>query len=133
MKKAIIVFGLAMALLITAWMCWKESKMDMEYNFYEIYHEVKDIDFCSGKLTDGTLHLYDKNGTAVMDLRGDKYDRAKLVAVRKNPETDQIVFVVGGSADDEYGVLYEGKYGVDMEGIHRLERMGGGAFYYQTN
>lgn len=132
MKKIFSSLGLAAVLLVVAWGYGEGSKTNVD-DFSEIYHEIADVDFCSGKLLDKTLILYDKNGTEIMSLRGEKYDRVEFDTVRKDPVTNQVMFVTGGSVDDEYGVLYEGKYGVDMDGIHRIERIGGNSFYFQTN
>lgn len=131
MKKQSLIVILVIICIIVGAIYYAKPRVKAE-EFSEIYSEISNIDFSSGKLRDGALLLYDENGNTIMSLEGDPYEKADFIAVYKNSETSQIMFIMGGSVDDTYGVLYVGKYGIDMNGINRVERIGGNAFYFQT-
>ena len=100
--------------------------------FSMLYDMVRDIDFKTGRLEEGVLTLYDIDGNQLMAINVDSCNRAGRTMLRKNSKEEQVYFILGGSVDDEYGVLYTEENRVNMAGLWSIKRMGGNCFYYQT-
>jgi hypothetical protein len=41
-------------------------------------------------------------------------------------------FALGGAVDDSFGILFTDGSLVDMDGLYKIKRLGGNAYYYQT-
>lgn len=100
--------------------------------FSMLYDMVRDMDFATGCFEGGILTLYDIVGNQLMTIDVDHASRVGRTMLRKDLQEEQIYFVLGGSVDDEYGVLYTERNQVNMDGLWSIKRMGGNCFYYQT-
>ncbi len=108
----------------------KPNSAEIEY-YTSINRMIKDADFCTARVDEGQITLYDTDNSVIETIEFDFYDRSiPLVYIRK--ELGNLYFVTAGSVDDEYGVVFMNDSSNNLDGIMSLERIGGNAFLYST-
>ncbi len=137
MKRKIVIVACVAALLLVG-LCLlypgivKRSLEKEAESLFSVYQIVRDMNFASGRLDKNALTLYDARGQQLTVINVDRFDGRDVIRLRNDTATKQIYFILGGSVDDEYGILYTADNAVNMDGLHKLTRMGGNCFYYQT-
>lgn len=132
MKKIVAVACAAVLLALLSFSgCARTIEQENE-GFTSLYQTIRDLDFVTGHLEGNTAILYNAQREELVRLELAAPCWESAVALRKDAETDQIYFILGGSVDDECGILYTAGSTVDMDGLYVLNRLGGNCFYYQT-
>ena len=130
-KLGITLLCVAIIALIGVKSFDQPTDRDVEY-YREINALLKNADFSTARLHEGVITLYDAALTPIEEITFDSYDpQIPLVSIRKNENS--IHFIPGGSADDEYGIVFmnEGSDQI-LDGIVSPERIGGNSYIYST-
>ncbi len=117
---------LAVCMLISA----PKNIQRKEEQCRSIYEEIKTEAFSTGSVTGNTVVLYDDHFQELKQLSVERGLGKETVRIVKG--SDQLRFVLGGSVDDEYGVLFAEGAAVDMSGLSSLKRLSGNSYYYET-
>lgn len=131
MKKVFLIMLLAGLLLLNG--C-KARHSDVLTDYcYMLNEKLIGADFDKAYVADGVISLYDSGDTLLMEIDFDAYDESKKVLyIRK--ENQRVYFILGGSVDDEYGIMFVNDESNELlDGIHTIERVGGNAYEYSTS
>ena len=135
-SKKIIVCALVIIVLLLAPILWNtyksEKNSNMEHYCYTINQQIKDLDFSYAEISNGTILLYTSADLLIEEIPFKEFDhRLDILSIRK--ENDSISFVLGGSVDDEVGIMFmNGSSNANLDGINSLERIGGNSYRYDT-
>lgn len=133
MKKRRILFVVAVVILVVIAVCFATTKTNIqksEEQCRDVYVSIQDEVFFTGEWTGNTVLLYDNDFQEIKRL-STKHDLGKE-SIKIVKERDQIRFVLGGSVDDEYGILFVDSATVNMSGFHSVKRLSGNSYYYET-
>ena len=112
-----------------------QRKEDTVHYCAQINGLLKDREFFTAKVEQNGLVLYDNSFEELETVPFDSYDdRVDIMGIHK---TDGLIyFVLLGSVDDEWGLLFVNDESTSiisiMNGIHSLERAGVNCYYYDT-
>ena len=131
MAKRLLLILLCVATVLCLAGCNADPE-DYEEYFYEINKLIKDEDFCTAKVEDGKIVLYDSQQNSIRELPFDQYDKSiDFLYARK--EGALIFFVTSAAVDDEQGILFINDDSNNMlDGIHSIKRVGRNSYEYDT-
>lgn len=131
MRKRSILICLCIAAVLCLAAC-NGNVEDSEEYFHKINKLIKDEDFCTAKVKDGKIELYDSQQNPIRELPFDQYDKSiTLLYARK--EGALIFFVTSAAVDDEQGILFINDDSNNMlDGIHSIKRIGRNSYEYDT-
>ncbi len=131
MRKRLLLICLCIAAVLCFSACNGNVKDSEEY-FYKINKLIKDEDFCTAKVEDGKIVLYDSQQNSIRELPFDQYDKSiDFLYARK--EGALIFFVTSAAVDDEQGILFINDDSNNMlDGIHSIKRIGRNSYEYDT-
>ncbi len=105
---------------------------EQEQYFRKINEVIKNLDFCSAKVKDGEIILYDEDQKPTTEIPFAEYDeKQKFIYARKSD--DIVYFITGGAVDDEWGIMFVND-GSDsmMDGVGSATRTGGNSYEYTS-
>ena len=113
--------------------CTVTSNVDIADYCNIINQRLTNADFFKAFVSDGVIKLYDSDDILIDEILFDAYDKSKrIVYIRK--EGSRLYFILGGSVDDEYGIMFINDADNDfLDGIHSVERVGGNSYEYSTS
>lgn len=127
------VVGLVIAITIIATSVLTGTKARLQERNEQcrsIYTEIQDEAFFTGRWEGNTVFLHDDSFREIKQI-STEYKSGKN-SVRIIKDFNQIRFVLGGSVDDEYGIIFVKGTTVDMSGMYSVKRLSGNSYYYET-
>jgi len=104
---------------------------DITY-LHEIYQVLQNEDYFTAKMEGDYLILKNKEFDVTKKIKFESSSRKiKFKFITK--EHDQVYFILNGSVDDTRGIVFTDSSDVNMDGLHKLFRIGGNTYYYETN
>ncbi len=130
-----IVLALVIIIMICIF-CFKLKKShDNEYveYCYQIYQEIKDIEFKYAKFDEKNIIFYDTDRNEINKIEYTNYRPSlKIIYIENNDNT--IAFWISGSLDDGKGILFVKNKQINgaLDGIKSLKRSGGASYWFST-
>ena len=130
-KYSILFFVMSVLLIFSG--CQNYDYSAMEEYCYKINSVIKDIDFHTAEIKEGKIVLYDQKNAEIQQITFKDYENDKrIISVRK--DGDIVYFIISGAVDDEQGIVFINDDSNSMlDGIKRLERIGGNSYRYSTS
>ncbi|WP_341278977.1 hypothetical protein [Paenibacillus sp. FSL H8-0537] len=127
-----ILFGLFLIILSMGCSSSNETYKNEITFLDDVYQLIKAENFHTAEISDHLVILEDSDFKTIKELELETNNKTvKIKSILK--EDDHIFFMLGGSVDDHYGILYTSSNSVNMEGISVLKRLSGNAYYYSTS
>lgn len=140
MKKLITYLPLCFLIAVMLFQCLiffgddvvnNENVINEEEQYFRKINEIiKDLEFHLAKAKDGKIILYDRHYEPISEIPFAEYDKS-ITFIGAHKDDNTLYFITGGSVDDEWGIMFVND-GSDsmMNGLKRVDRMGGNAYEY---
>lgn len=129
--KGWIIGSVAVLFIIGSFLYTQQSRRDFEDYIYGINRLIENHDFKNAEVEDNKIRLYDGDFNLISEIKFDDKG-SDIIAIRK--DGDRIFFVTGGAVDDDWGYVFINNDADSvMNGIRRLEWVGGNLYHYSTN
>ncbi len=136
MKKRIIVFVFILLLLVLFSIIFQVNNGMKSYNdityLKDIYTAIGNEEFFVGNVDANTVVLKNREFDVIKKIEFNS--KGKIIKTKSIlMQNDQVYFILNGSVDDSNGIVFCKSSSINMEGLHKLIRIGGNAYYFQTN
>lgn len=133
MKKSIItVIALLLCFSIISYIKYEQHNNKSQEYCYKINQIIKDYNFFKGYVEKNAILLYDNENKIISKV--DFHDFIKEIDIKYIRKDDyKIFFIFSGSIDDEKGIVFINDQKNSMlDGIYKLNRLGGNSYSYTT-